>query len=154
MTALIAKKVGVKPGKVFMKCKKQVRLSIHCSRLIQINVDTAKVVLDKFSNNETTVQLGEPVRNQDIFIIQTGILSSFFHPDKRTDNQIHLCVKRNNAMPSSFRNVNRRHPHLRVQNSNVLQVVVKGGVNSNDAIVELLLLINACKLASAESITV
>ena len=74
MTALIAKKVGVKPGKVFMKCKKQVRLSIHCSRLIQINVDTAKVVLDKFSNNETTVQLGEPVRNQDIFIIQTGIL--------------------------------------------------------------------------------
>ena len=114
----------------------------------------AKVVLDKFSNNETTVQLGEPVRNQDIFIIQTGILSSFFHPDKRTDNQIHLCVKRNNAMPSSFRNVNRRHPHLRVQNSNVLQVVVEGGVNSNDAIVELLLLINACKLASAESITV
>merc|ERR1712032_966325 len=73
LTALIAKKVGVKPG---------------------------KVVLDKFSNNETTVQLGEPVRNQDIFIIQTG------------------------------------------------------GVNSNDAIVELLLLINACKLASAESITV
>ena len=73
MTALIAKKVGVKPGKVFMnKCKKQVRLSIHCPRLIQINVDTAKVVLDKFSNNETTVQLGEPVRNQDIFIIQTG----------------------------------------------------------------------------------
>ena len=32
--------------------------------------------------------------------------------------------------------------------------VVEGGVNSNDAIVELLLLINACKLASAESITV
>ena len=34
----------------------------------------SKVVLDKFSNNETTVQLGEPVRNQDIFIIQTGTL--------------------------------------------------------------------------------
>ena len=33
-------------------------------------------------------------------------------------------------------------------------LVVEGGVNSNDAIVELLLLINACKLASAESITV
>ena len=51
--------------------QKKVRLSIHCPRLIKIN---AKVVLDKFSNNETTVQLGEPVRNQDIFIIQTGIL--------------------------------------------------------------------------------
>jgi len=73
LTALIAKKVGVKP---------------------------AKVVLGKFSNNETTVQLKEQVRNQDIYIIQTG------------------------------------------------------AVNSNDAIVELLLLINACKLASADSITV
>ena len=29
-----------------------------------------------------------------------------------------------------------------------------GGVSSNDAIMELLLLINSCKLASAESITV
>ena len=36
----------------------------------------SKVVLDKFSNNETTVQLGEPVRNQDIFIIQTGVSTS------------------------------------------------------------------------------
>lgn len=73
LTALIAKKVGVKPG---------------------------KVVLGKFSNNETRVQLGEQVRNQDIYIIQTG------------------------------------------------------AVSSNDAIVELLLLINSCKLASADSITV
>ena len=44
------------------------------------------------------------------------------------------------------------------ENINVLRrpspLVVEGGVNSNDAIVELLLLINACKLASAESITV
>ena len=125
-----------------------------CPRLIQINVDTAKVVLDKFSNNETTVQLGEPVRNQDIFIIQTGILSSFFHPDKRTDVVIKLSFVSKEAMPSSFRNVNRHHPHQHIKNSNVLQVVVEGGVNSNDAIVELLLLINACKLASAESITV
>jgi len=73
LTAKIAKKVGVKPG---------------------------KVVLGKFSNNETRVQLGEQVRNQDIYIIQTG------------------------------------------------------AVNSNDAIIELLLLINSCKLASADSITV
>ena len=45
-----------------------------------ISMNTAKpcskVVLDKFSNNETTVQLGEPVRNQDIFIIQTGVSTS------------------------------------------------------------------------------
>ena len=58
--------------------------------------------MDKFSNNETTVQLGEPVRNQDIFIIQTGILSSFFHPDKRTDNVIKFTFVSKEAMPSSF----------------------------------------------------
>lgn len=42
----------------------------------KIQMDIAQVVLDKFSNNETTVRLGEPVRNQDIFIIQTGASSS------------------------------------------------------------------------------
>lgn len=66
----------------------------------KVGVRVGKVSLDKFANNETTVQLKEPVRNQDIYIIQTG------------------------------------------------------AVSSNDAIVELLLMINACKLASAESITV
>jgi ribose-phosphate pyrophosphokinase len=73
LTALIAKKVGVKPG---------------------------KVILGKFSNNETRVQLDEQVRNQAVFIIQTG------------------------------------------------------AVHSNDAIIELLFLINACKLASSHTITV
>jgi len=73
LTALIAKKVGVTPG---------------------------KVILGKFSNNETRVQLEEPVRNHNIYIIQTG------------------------------------------------------AVRSNDAIVELLFLINACKLSASDSITV
>jgi len=73
LTSLIAKKVGVKPG---------------------------QVILGKFANNETNVQLQEQVRCQDVYIIQTG------------------------------------------------------AVSSNDAIMELLLLINSCKLASAESITV
>ena len=158
MTALIAKKVGVKPGKVFMKCKKQVRLSIHCPRLIQINVDTAKVVLDKFSNNETTVQLGEPVRNQDIFIIQTGILplsaSWWQQAISKDHHRLLLCVNESLII---------RKGGLWMQDSlyrkykwspSPSPLVVEGGVNSNDAIVELLLLINACKLASAESITV
>eukprot|EP00092_Neocalanus_flemingeri_P010273 GFUD01011069.1.p1 GENE.GFUD01011069.1~~GFUD01011069.1.p1 ORF type:complete len:412 (+),score=111.32 GFUD01011069.1:237-1472(+) len=73
LTELIAKKVGVKPG---------------------------QVILGKFANNETKVQLKDQVRCQDVYIIQTG------------------------------------------------------AVSSNDAIMELLLLINSCKLASAESITV
>lgn len=73
LTELIARKVGVKPG---------------------------RIVLGKFANQETQVQLTDNVRGQDVYVIQTG------------------------------------------------------GVSSNDAIVELLLIINSCKLASAESVTV
>jgi len=73
LTALIARKVGVKTG---------------------------RVKLAKFKNGETNVALLDNVREKDVYIIQTG------------------------------------------------------GVHSNDAIIELLLLINSCKLASAASITV
>jgi len=66
----------------------------------KIGVRTGRVVLGKFANNETNVQLQEQVRGQDVYLIQTG------------------------------------------------------AVDSNDAIMELLLLINSCKLASAETITV
>jgi len=72
LTAKIARKVGVKPG---------------------------KIDLGTFKNGETNVVLHDNVRDKDIYIIQTG------------------------------------------------------GVKSNDAIIELLLMINACKLASAASIT-
>ena len=73
LTELIARKVGVRAG---------------------------KIVLGKFANNETNVQLLDQVRCQDVYIIQTG------------------------------------------------------AVNSNDAVMELLLMINSCRLASAETITV
>jgi len=73
LTDLIARKVGVRP---------------------------CKILLEKFANNETNVQLLDQVRCQDVYIIQTG------------------------------------------------------AVNSNDAVMELLLIINSCRLASAESITV
>jgi len=73
LTELIARKVGVRP---------------------------CKMMLEKFANNETNVQLLDQVRCQDVYIIQTG------------------------------------------------------AVNSNDAVMELLLIINSCRLASAESISV
>merc|ERR1712110_360309 len=66
----------------------------------KVGVKSCKVVLGKFANNETNVQLMDQVRCQDVYIIQTG------------------------------------------------------AVNSNDAVMELLLIINSCRLASAESITV
>ena len=66
----------------------------------KVGVRSCKILLQKFANNETNVQLLDQVRSNNVYIIQTG------------------------------------------------------AVNSNDAVMELLLIINSCRLASAESITV
>ena len=76
-----------------------------------------KVLLEKFANNETNVQLLDQVRCQDVYIIQTGESPSL--------------------PPTS--------PPL---------IFTAGAVKSNDAVMELLLIINSCRLASAETITV
>ena len=77
-----------------------------------------KVLLEKFANNETNVQLLDQVRCQDVYIIQTG----------KTPSPLHIPA------------------------SNIL--ITTGAVKSNDAVMELLLIINSCRLASAEPITV
>ena len=92
LTELIARKVGVRP---------------------------CKVLLEKFANNETNVQLLDQVRCQDVYIIQTG------------------------KTPP---------PSHHIPASNILTNA--GAVKSNDAVMELLLIINSCRLASAETITV
>ena len=93
LTELIARKVGVRP---------------------------CKILLEKFANNETNVQLLDQVRCQDVYIIQTG--------------------KTRLPLPTH------------IPASNIL--IAAGAVKSNDAVMELLLIINSCRLASAESITV
>jgi ribose-phosphate pyrophosphokinase len=67
-----------------------------CDRL---GINTGKVVTKKFSNLETCVEIGESVRGEDVYIVQSG------------------C----------------------------------GEVNDN--LMELLIMINACKIASAERVT-
>lgn len=67
-----------------------------CERL---GIEVGKVVLKKFSNQETCVEIGESVRGEDVYIIQSG------------------C----------------------------------GEVNDN--LMELLIMINACKIASAHRVT-
>ena len=89
LTNLIARKVGVRP---------------------------CKILLEKFANNETNVQLLDQVRCQDVYIIQTG-----------------------DTLPAFIISLMSTHA---------------GAVNSNDAVMELLLIINSCRLASAESVTV
>ncbi len=52
MTELIARKVGVKPG---------------------------RIVLGKFANQETQVQLTDNVRGQDVYVIQVGLHPLLLH---------------------------------------------------------------------------
>ena len=66
-----------------------------CDRL---GVEAGKVVTKKFANLETCVEIGESVRGEDVYIVQTG------------------------------------------------------GGEVNDNLMELLILINACKIASAERV--
>ena len=76
-----------------------------------------KILLEKFANNETNVQLLDQVRCQDVYIIQTGESPP-------------------TSIPAS------------------ISLTTAGAVKSNDAVMELLLIINSCRLASAETITV
>ena len=67
-----------------------------CDRL---GIEPGKVVTKKFSNLETCVEIGESVRGEDVYIVQTG------------------------------------------------------GGEVNDNLMELLIMINACKIASAERVS-
>ena len=40
----------------------------------RLEIDLGKVTLDTFSNKETNLQIGESVRGQDVYIIQSGEL--------------------------------------------------------------------------------
>jgi ribose-phosphate pyrophosphokinase len=46
----------------------------------KLNINLGKVTLSKFSNNETNVEIGESVRDMEVFIIQTayGHISDMF----------------------------------------------------------------------------
>lgn len=42
----------------------------------RLGISLGKVTLDTFSNQETNIQIGESVRGQDVYIIQSGMLLS------------------------------------------------------------------------------
>ena len=44
----------------------------------KVGVRSCKILLEKFANNETNVQLMDQVRCQDVYIIQTGSRNTEF----------------------------------------------------------------------------
>ena len=93
----LCQKICDRLGKLKKRCIKPRYNLISVSFILGIN--TGKVVTKKFSNLETCVEIGESVRGEDVYIVQSG------------------C----------------------------------GEVNDN--LMELLIMINACKIASAERVT-
>ena len=84
-----------------------------CDRL---GINQANVKTQKFANGETNVEIGESVRGEDVYIIQSGKVDSQFF-------------------------------HLNV-------IIINSGCGEvNDNLMELLIMINACKIASAERVT-
>ena len=59
----------------------------------KVGVKSCKVVLGKFANNETNVQLMDQVRCQDVYIIQTGEIRIDILPyvDGFYDHEFRCC---------------------------------------------------------------
>ena len=81
------------------------------------------MVTKKFSNLETCVEIGESVRGEDVYIIQVSIALI-----------IRYCTP------------------LYIQTIISLLLLQTGNGEVNDNLMELLIMINACKIASAERV--
>ena len=100
LTQKLCDRLGINPGKSPTKDRLSKSLFISKQVLNFVSFFTSgKVVTKKFSNQETCVEIGESVRGEDVYIVQSG------------------C----------------------------------GEVNDN--LMECLIMINACKIASAERVT-
>ena len=93
-----------------------------CERL---GTTPGKCDLKKFSNGETSVDIGCSIRDQDVFIVQSGSAKWIFH-------RFFLSL-------------------ILHQNTDCWEELF--GNRANDSIMELLILISACKGGSANKIT-
>jgi len=85
----------------------------------RLGIPLTKCTVKKFSDNETSVSIGESVREEDVYIIQTG-----FNPRPALPG--HATPSAANYQPAA---------------------------DPNDLLMELLIMISACKTASAQRIT-
>lgn len=109
----------------------------------RLGIALTKCTVKKFSDNETSVSIGESVREEDVFIIQTG-----FNPSPY-------------AFGSKYRTSDGMRPPpaagaapTRPSTPNPPGADQPAPYNDpNDLLMELLILISACKTASAKRIT-
>ncbi|BGP28882.1 ribose phosphate diphosphokinase subunit prs4 [Rhodotorula toruloides] len=118
----------------------------------RLGIPLTPCTVKKFSDNETSVQIGESVREEDVFIIQTGFNPSP-HPfgakarHYGTDSDPEVTRPGTPLPPLANRN------DLNSRPSSPSKPSPAPANDPNDLLMELLIMISACKTASAKRIT-
>ncbi|BGO92892.1 hypothetical protein NBRC10512_008012 [Rhodotorula toruloides] len=118
----------------------------------RLGIPLTPCTVKKFSDNETSVQIGESVREEDVFIIQTGFNPSP-HPfgakarHYGTDSDPEVTRPGTPLPPLANRN------DLNSRPSSPSKPAPAPANDPNDLLMELLIMISACKTASAKRIT-
>lgn len=129
------------------------------SLLYRLGIPLTKCTVKKFSDNETSVSIGESVREEDVFILQTGFNPSPYPFGSKARHYGEAGVGADISRPGTP--VAASRPVTPLPGGHGV-VAATGGANKpapepfndpNDLLMELLILISACKTASAKRIT-
>ena len=114
----------------------------------RLGIPLTRCTVKKFSDNETSVSIGESVREEDVFILQTGFNPSPYAFGSKTRTLAEHPSRPITPLPQTPGVAYSRPP------SPVQQARQPEPFNDpNDLLMELLILISACKTASAKRIT-
>ncbi|KAL9699876.1 hypothetical protein quinque_003317 [Culex quinquefasciatus] len=174
------------------------------SRIVdRLGIDLGKVVTKKFSNLETCVEIGESVRGEDVYIVQSGsgeindnlmemliminackiasasrvtavipcfpyarqdkkdksrmpnikVFSGSSHPDLASRIVDRLGIDLGKVVTKKFSNLETCVEIGESVRGEDVYIVQSGSGEINDNLMEMLIMINACKIASASRVT-
>ncbi|GAA5870197.1 hypothetical protein JCM3774_002618 [Rhodotorula dairenensis] len=118
----------------------------------KLGIPLTECTVKKFSDNETSVQIGESVREEDVFILQTGFNPSPFPFGAKARHYGHdgaIDQKR----PGTPLPPLAKHNDLESRPTSPSKPSPLPLNDPNDLLMELLIMISACKTASARRIT-
>ena len=118
----------------------------------RLGIPLTPCTVKKFSDNETSVQIGASVREEDVFIIQTGFNPSP-HPFNAKARHYGHDGNPEESRPGTPLPPLARATDLNSRPTSPSKPTPAPFNDPNDLLMELLILISACKTASAKRIT-
>ncbi|KAI5474514.1 hypothetical protein MNV49_003121 [Pseudohyphozyma bogoriensis] len=116
----------------------------------RLGIPLTRCTVKKFSDNETSVSIGESVREEDVFIVQTGFNPSPYAFGSKFRTLDHALSRAPTPLPTPAPSVEISRPGTPSGLPHPKQDPFN---DPNDLLMELLILISACKTASAKRIT-